>query len=161
MSDLAPTNSKPTNAIVQRWGDAVSAGFTPVPNALLRAQAKLGINPTQMVVLLNILLHWWESERLPFPSTPAIAKRSGLSARTVQRCIRELERKDLLRRERGRPSVVDNKVQRKRARYDFSGLREKLEEAARHDVWYRPDVVRRAPPGTERRARTDLQNPNP
>lgn len=134
----------PASSVHARWGDAASAGFTAVPNALIRAQAKLRLNPTEMVVLLNLLLHWWQNERLPYPGTPAIAKRTGLSERTVQRTISALGRKGLLKRLQGR-SVKDpeGRYTRPRARYDFSGLRDAVATAARSDVWFRPEVVQR------------------
>jgi predicted transcriptional regulator len=147
--------------VAQRWGEAAMAGFMPVPNSLMRAQAKLKLTVTQMVVLLNLLLHWWHSERMPFPSTPAIAKRSGLSVRTVQRSLRELEKKGLIARVRGRPQYDGTRYENMRARYDLTGLRDQLSELAQKDVWYRPDVVRQAPAGTERRARSGVQTREP
>lgn len=147
----------PVDTIAARWGDAAGAGFTPVPNTLMRAQAKLGLSPTEVVVVLNILLHWWERDRMPFPSTPAIAKRSGLSVRTVQRSLKSLEEKGLIGRVRERNEQNKNK----RARYDLSGLREALAKFALSDVWYRPNVVRQAPAGPERRTRTGVHAPKP
>jgi DNA-binding transcriptional regulator YhcF (GntR family) len=147
----------PVDSIASRWGDAASAGFTPVPNTLMRAQAKLGLSPTEIVVLLNILLHWWERDRMPFPSTPAIAKRSGLSVRTVQRGLRSLEKKGLIGRVRARNEQNRNK----RAHYDLDGLRDALAKFAVSDVWHRPNIVRQALAGPERRARTGLQNLTP
>ncbi len=162
MSDQAQIDEQsflPVETVAGRWGDAAKAGFMAVPNALMRAQAKLGLSPTDMVVLLNILLHWWESERLPFPSTGAIAKRAGLSARTVQRSLQELESKGLISRLRGRPILIGTQYKQQRARYDLSGLRERLGTIARSDVWYRPDVVRHAPAGT--RAKDQDGSPKP
>lgn len=124
------------DTVRDRWGEAVDAGFVPVPNMLLRAQAKLKLSPTTVIVLLNIMLHWWQRDRLPFPRSTAIAKRSGLSLRTVQRSIRDLEKKGLIARVRnGRKGP---------ARYDLTGLRKLLEEQAREDSWYRPEKVRNA-----------------
>ena len=148
-----------SETVAQRWGEAAMAGFMPVPNVLMRAQAKLKLSVTQMVVLLNILLHWWHSQSMPFPSTPAIAKRSGLSVRTVQRSLRELEKKGLIARVRGRPQYKGTHYENRRARYDLSGLRQQLSELAQKDVWYRPDVVRHAPRGNRAKGQERLPNP--
>jgi hypothetical protein len=154
----------PVDTLAERWGDAVAAGFTPVPNALLRAQASLGLSSTDVVVVLNILMHWWHRDRLPYPRPVAIAKRSGLSARTVQRSLSDLEKKGLIRRVRARTKVeksdaVIKQFRRMRAHYDVSGLREKLVAAARGDVWYRPGVVRNTSVGN--RAKEQVGSPNP
>lgn len=133
----------PVDTVGERWGEACDAGFTPVPNELLRAQVKLGLSPTQLIVLLNLMLHWWHRDRMPYPRTSAIAKRSGLSARTVQRSLRELEEKELILRCRARTEFKDARFEKKRAHYDLSGLRERLATLARGDRWYRPGVVRR------------------
>ena len=52
-----------------------------------------------MVVLLNILMHWWEREpeNLPHPRPDQIAQRIGTSPRTVQRCIGNLIRAKVLK----------------------------------------------------------------
>jgi len=146
-----------SESVAERWGDAAAAGFIAVPNMLVRAQAKLKLTPTELVVLLNILLHWWHSARMPYPSTPAIAKRSGISVRTVQRSVRALEKKGLISRVRTPSRFIDGRNEQTRAKYDLTGLRNQLSELARSDVWYRPEVVRRAPAGAERRTRGGIQ----
>jgi DNA-binding transcriptional regulator YhcF (GntR family) len=163
-SPLEDADLLPVDTVAERWGDAITAGFTPVPNALLRAQAKLGLSANDIVVLLNILMHWWHRDRLPYPRPLAIAKRSGLQIRTVQRSLRSLEEKGLITRLRTRTKVVveenvPKEFRRARARYDLSGLREKLVTAARGDVWYRPAVVAHTPDGN--RAKEQVGNPNP
>jgi MarR-like DNA-binding transcriptional regulator SgrR of sgrS sRNA len=52
-----------------------------------------------MVVLVNILMHWWESEpdKMPHPRPEQIAKRIGTTPRTVQRCIDRLSKAGLLK----------------------------------------------------------------
>lgn len=119
--------------VADRWGDAVDAGFTPVPNALFRSQAQLDLTTNEMVVLLNVLLHWWSPERLPSPRPATIAKRAGLGTRTVQRCISSLENKGMLERV---------KTDDGRSAYDPSGLRTKLSKLVKQDPLYRPEVMK-------------------
>ena len=49
-----------------------------------------------MVVLLNVLVHWWSRDSHPFPSQKGIAFRTGLTPKTVQKALHELERKKLI-----------------------------------------------------------------
>jgi predicted transcriptional regulator len=87
----------------EKWGaDAISAGFTVVPNHLIAInqfvdQAKR-LSPTEMLVVLQILQAWWAKDRLPFPSKATIASRAGLSPRQVQRALTSLEAKEYIQR---------------------------------------------------------------
>jgi predicted transcriptional regulator len=128
MIETQKTTQKPlaVETVAQRWGEATAAGFIPVPNTLVRAQASLKLSGNEVVVILNILLHWWHADRLPHPRTTAISKRSGLARRTVQRAINGLIKKGLMARAHG------PKGERQ---YDLTGLRVALAEHARTDVW--------------------------
>src|SRR6267143_530824 len=85
--------SKPIN---EKWGEALRSGFLVVPATLLRNQYMLGLDSGELLVLLNLLLHWWKADDLPFPHTSTLAKRMGVSRRTVQRLVESLERKKLI-----------------------------------------------------------------
>ena len=51
-----------------KWGSKVlEFGWTAVPTALFLLQKELELNPTQLNVLLNIILHWWGEDK-PHPS---------------------------------------------------------------------------------------------
>jgi hypothetical protein len=106
-----------------KWtAQVMSLGFTPLPSLLLRAQARLGLSPDQLNVLLQIIEHWWEADKLPFPSKDMLARRMGKSARQVQRYLTQLEKDGFITRvERynGRKAQVSNG-------YDLSGLVAKL-----------------------------------
>ncbi len=118
-------------AILNKWGNAVDGGQTgwqAVPDALVRGQKDLKLSSTEMVVLLNILIHWWKSEELPHPRPSKIAKRMGVSVRTVERTIGSLEDKQLLLRlpPEKKGSDCDYMVRR----FDLSGLVEKVNHLA-------------------------------
>lgn len=89
--------------IDQKWGKAVgrggSTGFVAIPEALLRGQKRLGLSSTEMMVLINVLMHWWYSDQRPFPGNARIAQRMGVSKRTVQRAFEKLEKKGLVHRD--------------------------------------------------------------
>jgi hypothetical protein len=115
---------------VDKWGEAViRKGFQIVPDLLLQKQAVLGINEAgqvegvsapEMVVLLNVLMHWWTRESVPFPSAQLIADRIGVNRRSIDRTVEGLIRKKLLRKTRAGNLVM----------YDPAPLVERLQELA-------------------------------
>lgn len=106
-----------------KWGTEVMAlGFCVLPSLIFRAQARLGLSPTQLAVLLQLADFWWDSGRKPFPKKADLAERLNLSERQVQRHIADLELAGFVRRiERtyGRRGKISNE-------YDLSGLVAKL-----------------------------------
>ncbi|WP_096700290.1 helix-turn-helix domain-containing protein [Magnetospirillum sp. 15-1] len=91
--------AKAAKASEGKWGAAVmNLGFSIIPSLLLRAQQRLGLNPTQLAVLLQLCDYWWEEKRKPFPSKEALSQRLGLSTRQVQRQIAALENVGLVKR---------------------------------------------------------------
>lgn len=100
----APSNSA-TNTIAVKWQGAVTegSGFVAVPMALLRLQSKYGLTPTDMLVLINLLAHWWDPARTVFPRTTTIANRMGMDKRTVQRSTNKMIKAGLISR-----SYLDN-----------------------------------------------------
>lgn len=116
--------AKAAKASEAKWGTAVmNLGFSIIPSLLLRAQQRLGLNPTQLAVLLQLCDYWWDEKRKPFPSKDALAQRLGLSSRQVQRHIADLEKADLVKRiERiGRHGGKLSNT------YDLSGLVKRLQ----------------------------------
>lgn len=98
MADGADTDGIPRNRtrVRAKWGIASDLGYLIVPYLLLLHQAKLGISSEEMNVLINILAHWHSAERNPFPHSITIAKRMGVSMRTVNRSIKGLKDKKLI-----------------------------------------------------------------
>lgn len=82
-----------------KWGEVVKAGFQPVPDALFVKQCELGLDATDMLVLLNLTSFWWFKDLPPFARSNVIAKRMGVSPRTVQRSLKKLVTKGYLRRD--------------------------------------------------------------
>lgn len=84
-------NSQPQQARpAEKWGIAATPGWQPLPDVLLHNQAKLGLSPTDMLVLVNVLSHWWYVEEKPFPRVTTIAKRMNVTTRTVQRSLQKI-----------------------------------------------------------------------
>ncbi len=120
-----------SSEIFEKWGDAARAGFQAVPDLLLKHQGRLGLNSTELAVLLNVLMHWWYADRKPFPRPTTIAKRMGSTVRTVQRALANLEKKGAL--------IKVQRMEDDRAAFDPSPLVERLSTLAKHDsdYWHR------------------------
>jgi hypothetical protein len=56
---------------------AMGLGFCMLPSLLFRAQARLGLNPTQLAVLLQLADLWWEPNRKPLPKKADLAPTPG------------------------------------------------------------------------------------
>jgi predicted transcriptional regulator len=110
-----------------RWSDAVmDRGHTIIPTILFWGQAKLGLTPDELNVLLQIISHWWYAGNDPHPSKDRIAERMKKHPRTVQTYLTSLEDKGFIRRvERFKA----NKGQDSNG-YDLSGLISKLQAIA-------------------------------
>ncbi len=86
--------------------------------SLLRLQTQYGLTATDMMVLINLIAHWWDA-RPVYPRTTTIAKRMGVTKRTVQRSLQALIKKGLLDRdwlEDGRRVFVFDVLAQKLAR---------------------------------------------
>lgn len=88
---LPPAQEAGRMPVVAKYGEAGKGGFQVVPDILLKKQDELGLSPTELVVLLNVLMHWWYPAQKPFPRSSTIAHRMGISPRTVQRAIQRIE----------------------------------------------------------------------
>lgn len=120
---LHPVKDKKTSE--RKWGKGVMGlGFCIVPSLLLRAQARLGLNPTQLAVLMHLADYWWDVDRKPYPSKKTLGERLKLGPRQVQRYIAELERANLVKRVERR-AAHKGKLSNE---YDLSGLVARLQE---------------------------------
>jgi len=107
-----------------KWGAAVlKLGYSIIPSLLLRAQQRLGLNPTQLAVLLQLCDFWWSEDRKPYPSKERLSERLGLKDRQIQRYLAELEAAGLVKR----IPRYDAKGGQTSNFYDLSGLVQKLQ----------------------------------
>jgi predicted transcriptional regulator len=123
MDDASQT--EPTLAWA-KWKEVTSQGMTSLPTLLFVAQAELGLKPTQLNVLLQLLSFWYTPERKPFPRKSVIAARTGLTERQVQRTIASLKKTGFLETKEMKldhGGIISNE-------YDLSGLVEKLRRIA-------------------------------
>lgn len=124
--DFQEETKKAGKASEKKWGKKVmKLGFCIFPSMLLKAQARLGLSAQQLAVLLQIIDHWWEPNRWPYPSKKTLAGRLSLSDKQIQRHIVELEKGGFLKRI---PRYASNHKGKLSNQYDLSGLVEKLKK---------------------------------
>lgn len=116
--------------IYDRYGDVSVAGFQPLPDMLLFHQADLGLKSEDLNVLLNILAHWYHPGNMPYLRTSTIAKRMGVSQRSVQRSVVRLREQGFIGR---------GEDTREGERFDVNPLLERLLPYARKKI-----AIRRA-----------------
>jgi len=109
----------------RKWGEAAweADGFTVIPSLLLSGQERLGLSPTQINVLLQLIVHW-HTEAAPYPSQKVIAARMGISRRQVMRILQELHDAGLIQKR----ARSDSTGAKRANAYDLSGLVKKLAE---------------------------------
>ena len=104
---------KPVNTdrkIAQKWGAALTgAGWTAIPNVIIKRQKALGLTPLDVNIILQLLTYWWECENLPRPSKATIAAAIGVDPRTVQRRIASMEKAQFIKRVPRTSSAVRSK----------------------------------------------------
>lgn len=117
------TEKKSEHKADKKWGnDVMKIGFCMIPSLLLRAQRRLGLNPTQLAILLQLADYWWDADNKPFPSKKSLSERLGIGTRQIQRYVAELEEGGFVKRiER----FGDNNGKLSN-HYDLSGLVQKL-----------------------------------
>jgi predicted transcriptional regulator len=126
LQNLAQISMKTT--LAKKWGDrSLVLGWVAIPSSLLFLQGQLGITPTGMNILLNLVMHWWGDKENPHPSQASLAMRMGVSERTIQREINALVEKGLIKK-KGTPSF--HSKYRGRNLYDLSPLVSMLNEEA-------------------------------
>ena len=102
-----------------KWGKPLmEAGFTVFPNIILERQQTLGLDATDVNILLHLALYWWKKENVPHPSKKSIAAAVGVHPRTVQRRIANMEAGGFIMREERRTDTNTSRTNR----YHFDGL---------------------------------------
>lgn len=74
-------------------------GFTGVPNIMVRAQSRLGLNPAQFNILVQLLSYYIEPTRPPYPPKRHLLQRTGMSEATLKKHVKALEQAGFIRRE--------------------------------------------------------------
>jgi hypothetical protein len=106
--DFPKEANKIASSTERIWGKAVySHGYAGIPSIMIQAQQRLGINSTQMNIILQLLDYWHEPTRKPFPTKRGLANRIGVTEKTIQNNVRELEKAQLIQREMRKTAAGD------------------------------------------------------
>lgn len=102
-----PAAKKPSST-ERIWGKAVYGhGYAGIPSLLIQAQRRLGINPMQMNIIVQLLDYWHEPSRKPFPTKRDLAKRMDVTEKTIQNNMRALEKAGIVQREQRKTAAGD------------------------------------------------------
>ncbi|MEO5765340.1 MAG: helix-turn-helix domain-containing protein [Casimicrobiaceae bacterium] len=83
----------------KKWSRPVmDLGYCILPSILLQAQGRLNISAQTMMVMLQLVEHWWRADGKVFPSKETIGDRVNLSPKQVQRHVKILEDRKLVKR---------------------------------------------------------------
>lgn len=117
MIDTASQIHNSSSAIEEKWGRTVlDAGWTGIPNALLRYAADLKLDPTETLVLIYLMRFWWKTEDLPYPSITKTSQEMGVSRKTMTKKFASLKEK----------GYITPVKQGARTKFSLEGLRKAL-----------------------------------
>lgn len=106
--DFPKEANKRASSTEKIWGKSVySHGYAGIPSIIIQAQQRLGINSTQMNIIIQLLDYWHEPTRKPFPTKRELANRIGVTEKTIQNNVRELEKAQLIQREMRKTAAGD------------------------------------------------------
>jgi predicted transcriptional regulator len=89
---VKPAVAEKKSQLEGKWGKKViEAGYTSIPDVLIRYQRRLKLKPLDINVLLHVLSYWWKAGNLPRPSKVTIATAINVTPSTVRRCLKKLE----------------------------------------------------------------------
>ena len=115
----------------QKWGqETMDANYAVIPSALLRGQARLGINAIELALLIHLIDHWWKPGEMPWPSKKTLAERLRVGEKTVQRAMAHLQEEGLI----SRNARFNKTGARTSNEYDLAPLVERLKPIAKDMV---------------------------
>lgn len=105
-------------SMISKWGDAVTdAGWTNVPNTLLKNAYRLKLDPTETLTLIYLLRFWWKSNDMPYPSISKTSIEMGVTRKTMAKKFASLQEKGLI-------ELIKHQGRRK---FSLDGLRKRLD----------------------------------
>lgn len=125
----------------------MEAGFTVLPTVLIQRQKALHLEPLDINIVLHLASYWWDADRPPYPAKKTIADAVGVTPRSVQRRIANLEKMGLIKRvarsslEAGQQSNL----------YTFDGLIEMAKPYAEEEIARRKKAKDEAEKARKRR----------
>jgi predicted transcriptional regulator len=127
-----PEPAQKLKVLERKWGKATIDvdGWTAIPNILLERQQALGIDAVKLNILLVLLKHWWEKTKMPWPSKATIGEIVGRDKSTVQKHLKEMEKRGLVKRNSRYQSAGGQTSNE----YDLAGLIAQLKTLAKDEL---------------------------
>ncbi len=125
-----PVAAEKKTQLEGKWGKKViEAGYTSVPDVLIRYQQRLKLKPLDVNVLLHLLSYWWNAHDLPRPSKNTLAAAIKVTPSTVRRCLQKLEKAGYVTRIEHRKKYGSRPNE-----YDPAGLVKALQPLALEEI---------------------------
>ncbi|HGM7139078.1 TPA: helix-turn-helix domain-containing protein, partial [Serratia marcescens] len=94
--------------ILAIWGQNIlTSGWTTIPNLLLKSQSKLGLSNSELVLVIHLISFIHQPFSRVFPSIELLSKRMDQDRRTIQRTMKRLEDKGIVRKKVRSTGKVD------------------------------------------------------
>lgn len=109
--------AKNISGMQEKWGSFVlDAGWTGIPNALLKYAGALGLDPGETLTLIYLMRFWWKPADLPYPSISKTCLEMGVTRKTMTKKFASL-------REKGYIKIVK---QGGKTKFSLDGLKQAL-----------------------------------
>lgn len=93
------TKEASKRSVEARWGKVnTAAGWTALPSVLFMRQQALRLDALDLNIVLHLAGAWWDADRHPYPTVETLAMAIGVTERTIQRRIAELEQWGYIKR---------------------------------------------------------------
>lgn len=98
MEKSVDPKSSAATAVQEKWGSAaLDAGWTTIPNTLLKYAGALDLDPTETLVLIYLMRFWWKTNDLPYPSISRTSVEMGVSRKTMTKKFASLREKGFIK----------------------------------------------------------------
>lgn len=89
-----------SNPFTDKWPDDIEKrGYSQIPNCLIRCRSELGLNTSELSILLQLMVFDFGKNKIVWPSHKTLAKQAGLSCSAIRGNIVSLESKGFIKRE--------------------------------------------------------------
>ena len=138
----------------EKWTKPLmDAGWIGLPSVFVERQQAIGLDPLDLNILLHLANYWWTKDQKPYPAKKTIADAMGVTPRTVQRRIAEMEKAGLIRREQRR---IPGKGSRTNL-YHLDGLIEAAHDYAKEKLEQREQRKQEDEATRSRKGRPELK----
>jgi len=123
--------SASTSKLEARLGAyAIKAGYTAVPDVLIRSHKQLGLSRLDLLVALMLFTYWRAVDEMPWPAKDTIATSLDVDPETVRRSVKKMEGLGYIKRVLRKSKQRDNLSNK----YDLRGLAKAVDMLAKTEL---------------------------